>query len=60
MNHAKETAERSYKHIWTYTPNIGKVKEWHKKLGATDTWYIIPNARPLFHARDVNVMNYSK
>lgn len=59
MEHAlKLIAQTSYQHIWTYTPNIEKIKEWHKQLGAMDTGYVIPNARPQFAYPDVNVMRY--
>ncbi len=52
--------ERSYKYIFSYTPNIEKIKDWHEKLGAKDTKYIIKNARPWSDSKDVNMMDYSQ
>lgn len=48
-----------YKYLWTYTPNIEKVVEWHKSLGAEDSRYMIRDARVQFKEPDVRVMDYS-
>ncbi len=47
------------KHIFTYTPDIQGLINWHIKLGAVDTGYKIYGARPGYGTPDVNVMDYS-
>lgn len=49
-----------FKYVWTYTPNIEKVKKWHESLGAINTQMVVLGARDKFIEPDVCVMNYSK
>lgn len=47
-------------YIWSYTPDIAAVKRWHEGLGAKDSEFVIPDARPWYRVPDVNMMDYSK
>ena len=49
-----------YDYIWTYTPDIAKIKDWHIRNGAVDSNYKIPGAREFCSTPDVNIMDYSK
>jgi|GEM_PF-4523327 len=46
--------------IWTYTPNIQNLKDWHKSMGAIETGHVITSARPRYFLPDVMLMDYSR
>ncbi|MBW2963974.1 hypothetical protein KY363_00805 [Candidatus Woesearchaeota archaeon] len=56
---AKNIAAALHKHVYTYTPDIEAVKDWHISNGARDTGYKIKCARPDYSQPDVNLMEYS-
>ncbi len=61
MGHALRAIARDtgYSYVWTYTPDIEKVKRWHAGLGAVDTHHVLPCARPFYSVPSVNLMDYS-
>jgi len=58
MAYTLKNITKPHKYLWTYTPNIEKVKRWHESLGAKNTNHIIKQARPEFIYSDVNIMSY--
>ncbi|MBI2666022.1 hypothetical protein HYX13_00255 [Candidatus Woesearchaeota archaeon] len=60
ITHAKNLlSELPYRHVWTFTPDIEAVRKWHESMGAIDTQYKIPCARPGWKVPAVNLMDYS-
>ena len=61
MGHALKAIARDtgYRYVWTYTPDIEKVKRWHTGFGAVDTHHVLPCARPFYSVPSVNLMDYS-
>lgn len=49
-----------HKHIFTFTPNVDAIVQWHLKRGAAHSGVLLPGARPGHAQPDVAVMDYSR
>lgn len=47
-------------HVFTFTPNVDAIIDWHVKRGAERSGVILPEARPGHSRPDVAVMDYSR
>lgn len=48
-----------HRHVYTYTPDVPALREWHRKRGARETGVVLKGARPGHSVPDVALMDYS-